>query len=44
MSNKKQILNIIDFYIKEYNKHKLDNYTFFVEDLKKIKCIVEKLK
>ena len=43
MSNKKECLNIINFYIKEWNKSKYDNYKLIVEDLKRIKCVVEEL-
>ena len=44
MATKKQIINLIDFHIKQYSKNKLDNFTFFVADLKGIKCLVEELK
>ena len=44
MATKKQVLNIVNFYIKEWTKCKYDNYKEFVADLNRIKCVVEELK
>ena len=43
MATKKEVLNIVNFYIKEWTKCKYDNYKEFVADLNKIKCAVEEL-